>query len=76
MTGVVLAHDGASANDGAIDNAGATHGHHDAQHGGDEGHLDPVSTNVEVVSKLKLMNVEPGKIADVGVLNGYAYLAA
>jgi hypothetical protein len=76
VAGVALAHDGASANDGAIDNAGATHGHHDAQHGGDEGHLDPVSSNVEVVSKLELRNVEPGKIADVGVLNGYAYLAA
>ena len=76
VTGLALAHDGQSADDGAIDNAGATHGHHDAQHGGDEGHLPPRQTNVEVVSKLELKNVEPGKIADVGVLNGYAYLAA
>ncbi len=29
-----------------------------------------------MVSKLELRNVEPGKIADVGVFNGYAYLAA
>ena len=76
VTGLALAHDGQSADDGAIDNAGATHGHHDAQHGGGDGHLPPRQSNVEVVSKLELKNVEPGKIADVGVLNGYAYLAA
>ena len=76
VTGLALAHDGQSADDGAIDNAGATHGHHDAQHGGDDGHLPPRQSNVEVVSKLELKNVEPGKIADVGVLNGYAYHAA
>lgn len=76
LAGVALARDAASSNDGAIDNAGATHGHHNAQHGGDEGHLAPVSSNVEVVGSLELKNVEPGKIADVGVLNGYAYLAA
>ncbi len=65
-----------SIDDGAVDDAKATHDHH-AQHGVDEGHLDPTSTgNVQLVSKLALKNVEPGKIADVGVHNGYAYLAA
>ena len=48
------------------------------QHGTTEGHLNPegVSQNVTLVSKLKLKNVVPEKVADVGVLNGYAYLAA
>jgi hypothetical protein len=48
------------------------------QHGVSEGHLNPegTSTNVELISKLKLKNAVPEKIADVGVFNGYAYLAA
>lgn len=77
--GVAYAHDGASSSDGAIDNAEATHGHHadDHQHGGEVGHLPPgQSDNIRLVSSLELKNVEPGKIADVGVHNGYAYLAA
>ncbi|MGN9841507.1 PA domain-containing protein [Nonomuraea sp. H19] len=69
-----LAHDGATSSDGAIDNAKITHNHH--QHGGDEGHLPASSANVELISKLALKNVEPEKIADVGVYKGYAYLAA
>jgi LVIVD repeat len=70
----VSAHDGATAFDGAIDHAKVTHAHH--QHGGETGHLPASSNNVELVSKLAVKNVEPEKIADVGVLNGYAYLAA
>ena len=48
------------------------------QHGTNDGHLLPTgsSTNVDLVSKLRLKNVVPEKIADVGVLNGFAYLAA
>ena len=66
----------AHGDDGAIDNAQATHGH-DAQHGGKEGHLPPVGTDsVELVSKLGLSNVEEGGIADVAVFGDYAYLAA
>src|SRR5687768_18580993 len=43
------------------------------QHGTDEGHLYPegTSSNVALVSKLKLKNVVPEKIADVGVFKGY-----
>jgi hypothetical protein len=74
LTGVAQAHDGASADDGIIDHAKVTHDHH--QHGGDAGHLPSSSENVRLVSKLGLKNVEPEKIADVGVFNGYAYLAA
>jgi hypothetical protein len=46
------------------------------QHGTTGGHLPDGSSNVDLVSKLKLKNVVPEKIADVGVFNGYAYLAA
>jgi hypothetical protein len=60
---------GVAASDGARDAD---------QHGTTEGHLNPEgsSSNVALVSKLKLKNVVPEKIADVGVFNGYAYLAA
>jgi hypothetical protein len=78
-TGIALAHDGATADDGVIDNAKITHNHHagDHQHGEVEGHLDPYHTdNIDLVSSLALKNVEPGKIADVGIHNGFAYLAA
>ncbi len=50
-------------------------GDDESQHGGTEGHLPPVSNNVDLVSKLRLTN-EPGRIADVGELNGFAYLAS
>ncbi len=70
--GAALAHpgheDGAvSAEDGARDTE---------QHGGATGHLPATQENVEVVSKLRLKNVVPEKIADVGVFKDYAYLAA
>jgi hypothetical protein len=74
LAGVAQGHDGASADDGAIDNAKVTHDHH--QHGGDEGHLPSGSENVRLVSKLKLKNAVPEKVADVGTFKGYAYLAA
>jgi len=47
------------------------------QHGDAKGHLPPVQTkSVELVSKTALKNVVPEKVADVGVLGDYAYLAA
>lgn len=47
------------------------------QHRVTTGHLPGSKTaNVDLVSKLKLKNVVPEKIADVGVLGNYAYLAA
>ncbi len=58
---------------------GATHDHSDRdthQHGDSGGHLEPVDNNVDLVAKLALKNAVPEKIADVGVHNGYAYLAA
>ena len=46
------------------------------QHGAVGGHLPATSANVSLISKLKLKNVVPEKIADVGFFKGYAYLAA
>jgi hypothetical protein len=65
----------ATFDDGAVDSGKETHAH-DAQHGGEEGHIDVANYGLELVSKLGLKNVEPGKIADVGVLGNHAYLAA
>ena len=69
------AHNGGSSGDGTIDNAKSTHNHHQ-QHGPDEGHLAATAANVQLVSHLELKNVVEDKIADVGVFEGHAYLAA
>jgi len=45
------------------------------QHGGDDGHLPPSSTNVKLIGKVKLTNVTGG-VADVGAFGDYAYLNA
>ena len=69
--------EGVRSADGAITNAKSTHEHH--QHGTLAGHLPASSDNVRLVSKLRLKNVVPGdvdNIADVGVFNDHAYLAA
>jgi LVIVD repeat len=47
--------------------------HHDHKHAGSSGHLPATRSNVERVSSLSL-KAEGKRIADVGVLNGYAYL--
>lgn len=62
--------------DGAVDTADGARDAH--QHGETVGHLRPdgTSSGVTLVSKLRLKNAVPEKIADVGVFNGYAYLAA
>jgi hypothetical protein len=62
--------------DGAYDNAKATHGHDTQQHGGDEGHLEATNTGFDVVSKLAMSRVSEGKIADVGIFKDTAYLGA
>lgn len=78
---VLLAGAGAYAHvneveDGAYDNAKATHGHDQQQHGGDEGHLEPRNVGFDLVSKLEMSRVVEGKIADIGVFKDTAYLAA
>lgn len=74
-SGVASAHPGHDVTaDGALRaDAKARNAH---QHGDTDGHLPGSSENVTLVSKLKLKNVVPEKIADVGVLGDYAYLAA
>jgi hypothetical protein len=79
VVGLLLVAGGATAASGDPDGGvavadGARNAH---QHGTTAGHLAAGHTsNIELVSKLKLKNVVPEKIADVGVFNGYAYLAA
>ncbi|MFZ2963748.1 MAG: PA domain-containing protein [Rhodoglobus sp.] len=67
-----------SIDDGVIDSGKETHGHHDAQHGGDEGHLPASSSNVVEIGSLDIFapDEEPGRIADVSALGDYAYLTA
>ena len=72
--GTAAAHPEAEA-DGGLHHANDPRDAH--QHGDTTGHLPPSSSgNIDVVSRLKLKNVVPEKIADVGVLGDYAYLAA
>ena len=75
LAGMALAHT-APWDDGVIDSAKEEHGHKHAQHGSEGGHLPSTQQNMELISKLKLRNVVPEKIADVGVYKGFAYLAA
>ena len=67
-----------SIDDGVIDSGKETHAHHDAQHGGDEGHLPASSANVVEIGSLDIFapDEEPGRIADVSALGDYAYLTA
>jgi hypothetical protein len=71
--GVASAHPDAQS-DGAIDTIHELR--HADQHGTTAGHLPGSSSNVELVGKARLKNVVPEKIADVGVLGDYAYLAS
>ena len=71
LAGVALAH---PEHDGGTDAQDGAHDLH--QHGDASGHLPAIDENVDVVSKLRLDNVVPEKIADVVVHKGYAYLAA
>ena len=71
VAGVALAHPEHDGTTDAEDGARDLH-----QHGDGVGHLPATRENVELVSRLRLDNVVPEKIADVGVHKGYAYLAA
>jgi hypothetical protein len=62
--------------DDVVDTPVEAHGVHDDQHGGPGGHLPASSSNVQLVGQLTVSNVVPGRIADVGALGNYAYLAA
>jgi hypothetical protein len=76
--GPAFAHDGTEpVDDGVMDSGKDTHTH-DAQHGGDEGHLPASSANVIEIGNLDLFEgeEEPGRIADVSAYGNYAYLTA
>ncbi len=76
-SGIALAHDPASG-DGAIDSGLSVHGRAHAQHGTTAGHLieSPTRSNVTLIGKLRVQDAAEGKIADVGVWNGFAYLGS
>jgi hypothetical protein len=69
---VASAHD-RLGDDGVVDSGLEIHGTAHDQHGGDAGHLPATSSNVRLVSKLRVTNGE-GRISDVGVWKGFAYL--
>jgi hypothetical protein len=74
---VAIGHDIVASSDGG--KRAGTDERHLHQHGATAGHLPAVNSgNVSVVSKLAMRNVEPEKIADVGVSpdGNTAYLAA
>lgn len=48
---------------------------HDQQ-GGDDGHLPSSSQNVRLVGKMRINQDQEGRVADVGALGNYAYVAA
>ncbi len=52
------------------------HGTLNDQHGGTAGHLPPTQENVSLVGKMRINQDQEGRVADVGVLGNYAYIAA
>jgi hypothetical protein len=76
MSGLVAAN--APSEDGATDSARDVHGPAHAQHGTTAGHLieSPTSLNVSLIGKLRVQDAAEGKIPDVGVWNGFAYLGS
>ena len=59
-----------------IDSGKDVHGHVHDQHGSTGGHLPPSRLNVELVGKMRINKDDPGRVADVGVLGNYAYVAS
>ena len=73
--GLAVGHDPVQS-DGAIDAARGVHGRAHHQHGGTDGHLLEGSSNVDLIGQVTVGDAAEGKIADVGVWNGFAYLAS
>ena len=82
LTGSGLAYAGAlgqaptqSSTDGATDSAvEASHAGH--KHGGQAGHLPAESTALKLIGQMRINQDVEGRVADVAVHNGYAYVAA
>ena len=77
--GPAMAHDEGGSklvDDGVVDSGKETHNHDSAQHGVDEGHLAPTSSNVRLVGKVDVTPgaEAPGRTADVSAKGNYAYL--
>src|SRR5687768_3114424 len=72
LTGLTLAFE-APASDSVLDSGKDEHGRVHAQHGTTAGHIDVDNYDVELISKLELTTAE-GRVADVGVWKGFAYL--
>jgi hypothetical protein len=64
-----------TSTDGAFDSAVvASHANH--KHGGQDGHLPGSTENLRLVGQMKVHDDEAGRVADVGVHKGHAYLTA
>lgn len=64
-----------SSTDGATDSALlASHSGH--KHGGQDGHLEGSSEGLDLVGQMRINQDVEGRVADVGIVNGHAYLAA
>ena len=76
LSGLVAAHD--PVDDGASDSGLGVHGRAHDQHGTTAGHLieSPTSSNVSLIGKVRVQDAAEGKIADVGVWAGFAYLSS
>jgi hypothetical protein len=76
LSGPVAAHD--PVDDGASDSGLGVHGRAHDQHGTTAGHLieSPTSSNVSLIGKVRVQDAAEGKIADVGVWDGFAYLSS
>ena len=72
LTGLTLAFE-TPTDDGVLNSGKDEHGQANAQHGTTEGHIDVDNYGVDLISKLELTTAE-GRVADVGVWNGFAYL--
>jgi hypothetical protein len=64
-----------TSTDGATDSAVvASHANH--KHGGQAGHLPGSNENLRLVGQMRVNDDEAGRVADVGVHRGHAYLTA
>lgn len=62
--------------DGARDSGLDIHGEAHGQHGTTAGHLIDGSDNVELIGQLTVADAAEGKVADVAIWNGFAYLGS
>jgi hypothetical protein len=75
LSGMAVAHD-EPFDDGVTVSGKSVHGEAHHQHGGTAGHLAPTSDNVTLIGQVTLGDAAEGKIADVAVWGGYAYLGS